>query len=117
MMKLKRRILFLTMHGVRLALRLYGWRTCARTDGFKADPQRPFWRLAGEKLKIAHAKGVHIETADFAGAVNLAIQEIMAHVATKHATTHLTEADIRPLLQKMQQEKMSSARNNEKTKT
>ncbi len=74
-MKLKRFFLFTSMHAVRLALRLYGWRTCPPPEGFPINKALPFWRHAPASLRIATACGLTIQRGDFAEAVNLAIQE------------------------------------------
>lgn len=65
---MKRIPLLLALRLVKIALRLYGWRTGPKPNGFSAVGGRPYWRPMPGKPN-------HIDGATFAEAINSCIKE------------------------------------------
>lgn len=64
---MKRSLLLLALRLAKLALRLYGWRTGPKPNGFPVTGERRYWRPTG--------KPNHIDAATFAEAINSCIKE------------------------------------------
>jgi hypothetical protein len=65
---MKRILLLLSLRLVKIALRLYGWRTGPKPNGFPVTGERRYWRPMPGKPN-------HIDAATFAEAINSCIKE------------------------------------------